>query len=463
LNYHRKSSNPAMYIFLILFILLSIGGGYIYFSPLFEKNKPQINVKQHIFWNLKTPLSIDLEDESGIKYYKVVFQDGGKEIVLNQKVFNNVQTKVQINVTPPKLDMFYKGTNSKIYIEVVDNSKWNMLEGNKSVKNIDLTIDTKKPVANVLENSRYIQRGGSGVIIVEVKDENLEDAYISFNDEKKFKLLPFYKENYYVALIGWPIDFESFKRVNLVAVDKALNKTITKVPFYIQNKKIKTDRINLSAKFIQNVSKSVLEQSFEPVPETNLKDVFLYSNKELREKNVKTIEEVVLKSMQNSRVDDFDIKFFKRLRGSKTVAGFAERRHYYLDDEKINEAWHLGIDWASVRKAPVKVSNDGVVIFKEYLGIYGNTIIIDHGMGLGSLYAHTSAQSVEVGETVSKKQKIANTGATGAVFGDHLHFGILVQGVEVNPIEWMDAHWIKVRITDVLNAAKKQIDSSSKS
>jgi len=457
LKFKERRSSPLKAIFFLLIFIVAIGGGYVYFSPAFEQNKPIISTEEKIFWNLKSPVTIHLDDESGIKYYKVIFKDGQKEIVLNQQVFNDIQKNVVINVNPPKLDMFYKGTDSKLFIETVDNSKWNLLEGNRATKTVNVKIDTRKPVANVLENSRYIQRGGSAVIVVNVKDDNLKDAYITFNDKKRFKLQPFYKEDYYVALIAWPVDFGSFKRVNLVAIDKANNKTITKVPLYIQNKKIRTDKIQLSERFIRNISASVLEQSFESIP-TDAKEIFLKSNKDLREKNVNTVLTVGEKSLQNSMIDSFDINSFKRLRGSKTVAGFAERRHYYLDGKKINEAWHLGMDWASVKKAPIYSSNDGIVVFNEYLGLYGNTIIIDHGMGLASLYAHTSAQSVEIGDQVTVNQKIANTGSTGAVFGDHLHFGILVQGIEVNPLEWMDKNWIKVRITDVLNNAKKQID-----
>ncbi len=344
-------------------------------------------------------------------------------------------------------------------IEAVDNSKWNFLEGNKVVQKIDLIIDSKKPTANVLSNSRYIQRGGSAAVVVKVNDKNLQDAYISFNDQKRFELIPFYKQGYYMALVAWPIDIEKFQRVNLVATDKAGNITITKVPFYIQDKKIKIDKIQLSENFINNVSVNVLEQSAELVPQTP-KEVFLYSNKDLRAKNVKTIEDIARDAMKGQSVDDISINRFDRLRGSKTVAGYAERRHYYLDGEKINEAWHLGIDWASVKQAAVYVSNPGEVVFNNYLGLYGNTIIVDHGMGLATLYAHTSSQAVQVGQQVSKGDKIAHTGATGAVFGDHLHFGVLVQGVEVNPIEWMDSFWIKTRITDILQNGKKQIDES---
>jgi murein DD-endopeptidase MepM/ murein hydrolase activator NlpD len=79
-------------------------------------------------------------------------------------------------------------------------------------------------------------------------------------------------------------------------------------------------------------------------------------------------------------------------------------------------------------------------------------------MGLASLYAHTSTQDVNLGDEVRRNQKIANTGTTGAVMGDHLHFGILVQGIEVNPLEWMDNNWIKNNITKTIQNAKKEID-----
>lgn len=441
-----------------LLVVIAIGvGGYIFLSPAFEQNKPLILSQNSIYWNLKSKVKINLQDESGIKYYKITFKDGEKETVLNQEVLTQVQKDISIELTPPKLDMFYKGSNTTLEVEVVDNSKWNFLEGNKATKTIDIVIDTVKPVANVIDNSRYIQRGGSAVVVVKVKDENLKEAYISFNDTKKFKLIPYYKEDYFVALIAWPIDFEEFSRVNLVAIDKADNITISKVPLYIQKKKIAVDKINLSEDFIKNVSASVLEQSFEPIPE-NLKEIFLYSNKTLREKNVQTIEQTVVKHLDNQFIESFNIHAVERLSGSKTVAGYAERRHYYLNEEKINEAWHLGIDWASIKRAEIKSSNRGIVIYNSYLGLYGNTVIIDHGMGFATLYAHTSSQNVQVGDEVARNQKIGNTGATGAVFGDHLHFGTLVQGVEVNPIEWMDSHWIKVRISDVLNNAKKIID-----
>lgn len=460
MQFKRKKNNFVKLVFLMVSILILGGVGFIYLSPAFEQNKPFIHAQNQLYWNIKSPIQVKVEDQSGIKYYKVSFRDGQKETVLLEKVFSDVQKEITIAIPPPKLDIFYKGVETSLIIEVVDNSKWNFLEGNKGLKKVDLIIDSRKPKANVLSNSRYIQRGGSAAVVVKVSDENLKDAYISFNEKKRFELVPFYKEGYYMALVAWPIDFEQFQRVNLVAVDKADNITITKVPFYIQSKKIRTDNIELSNKFINNVSASVLEQSGEMVPQAP-KEIFIASNKDLRAKNIQALEKVTRDALKEQSVNEVNIKPFKRLRGSKTVAGYGERRHYYLDGEKINEAWHLGIDWASVKKAPVYVSNAGDVVFNNYLGLYGNTIIVDHGMGLASLYAHTSSQSVEVGQQINRGDKIARTGSTGAVFGDHLHFGILIQGVEVNPIEWMDGFWIKTRITDILKDGKKQIDERS--
>jgi len=159
------------------------------------------------------------------------------------------------------------------------------------------------------------------------------------------------------------------------------------------------------------------------------------------------------------KVSKFDIKAFKQLPSSMTFAGYGERRYYTYNGKKIDEAWHLGMDWASVKKAKIFTTNSGKVIFNGYLGIYGETIIIDHKFGLATLYAHTSRSVVEVNEELKAGQYIANTGSSGAVFGDHLHFGVLVQGIEVNPSEWLSRYWVRENIIKTIDNAKKVINS----
>jgi murein DD-endopeptidase MepM/ murein hydrolase activator NlpD len=77
-------------------------------------------------------------------------------------------------------------------------------------------------------------------------------------------------------------------------------------------------------------------------------------------------------------------------------------------------------------------------------------VVLDHGLGLMSLYAHLSDIGVKVGQTVQKGEALGRTGETGLAGGDHLHFALLVHGVYTNPIEWWDDHWLKDRIAKPL-------------
>jgi murein DD-endopeptidase MepM/ murein hydrolase activator NlpD len=109
--------------------------------------------------------------------------------------------------------------------------------------------------------------------------------------------------------------------------------------------------------------------------------------------------------------------------------------------------------------APIKLSNSGQIVYAKYTGIYGNVLIAYHGLGLFTLYAHCSNFLVKEDENIPKETIIAKTGATGAVFGDHLHFGVLIQGIEVLPLEWFDKHWLKDNIFKVINDAKNIINA----
>ncbi|MCK5340049.1 MAG: M23 family metallopeptidase, partial [Desulfobulbaceae bacterium] len=137
---------------------------------------------------------------------------------------------------------------------------------------------------------------------------------------------------------------------------------------------------------------------------------------------------------------------FSRLPRSSRRAGFADHRSYYYQGRKIDHQVHLGIDLASVRNAEVSAANSGKVAFAEYLGIYGNVVILDHGQGVFSLYSHLSQIKVAVGDMVDPNSVIGLTGTSGMAGGDHLHFGMLVNGVFVNPLEWWDSHWLKLNI-----------------
>ncbi|WP_198304600.1 M23 family metallopeptidase [Arcobacter vandammei] len=464
INLNRFSLNElAIYAALIIVLVVA---AFIFFSPTFEREKPIVKFEneiegKEIYWNLKTPIKVLIAEKSGIKSFKATFNDGTTNIELDSKIEAEDLEKgiYSVELKAPKMTEQIKAKEGTISLEVYDNSQWNFFSGNKTLKNTNLIVDRRSPIINVISNSYMIKQGGSGILIAEIQDENLKDYYVSFNDQEIFEMFPFRKNNYFISIITWPIDINEFKGVNIIAKDSAGNRSSMRVPFYIQSFKPKIDNLKISDDFVNSVSKNVLELSNESVPDS-ISEAFVKTNKDLRAKNLKTMKDVTRKNFVNSSEIPFELKTFVRMTNAATFAMFGERRHYFYNDEKIDEAWHLGMDWASTKQANIYTTNAGKVIFKDYLGIYGNSIIIDHGYGVSSLYAHTSSQNVEVGDFVNAGAHIANTGSTGAVFGDHLHFGILIQGIEANPNEWLDYNWIKLNLTNTINSAIKIMDGN---
>jgi murein DD-endopeptidase MepM/ murein hydrolase activator NlpD len=157
-------------------------------------------------------------------------------------------------------------------------------------------------------------------------------------------------------------------------------------------------------------------------------------------------------------ISDFRMNKMYPLKNAKVVAHFGDHRKYFYDGEFISEAYHVGLDLASYSMAKIKPQNSGEVVYADYNGLYGNMPIISHGLGLYTLYGHCSSLEVKVGDRISRNEVIANSGKTGYAMGDHLHFGVLVQGIEVRPQEWMDRKWMKTNITNIIKKAKKIIN-----
>jgi murein DD-endopeptidase MepM/ murein hydrolase activator NlpD len=127
-------------------------------------------------------------------------------------------------------------------------------------------------------------------------------------------------------------------------------------------------------------------------------------------------------------------------------ANFADERTYTYNREAIDKAYHLGYDLSVTKRYPVEAANSGTVAFAGDLGIYGNTVILDHGLGLFTLYSHLSSIDVKEGDKIEQRKVLGRTGETGLAGGDHLHYGVYLHGVAVLPVEWWDAKWIKDNI-----------------
>jgi murein DD-endopeptidase MepM/ murein hydrolase activator NlpD len=145
---------------------------------------------------------------------------------------------------------------------------------------------------------------------------------------------------------------------------------------------------------------------------------------------------------------------FKQLVNTAVESGFADQRTYVHEGQEVDRQVHLGFDLASTTAAPVLAANRGRVLHAGWLGIYGNCVILDHGMGLQSLYAHLSSIEVGVGDVVSIDQRLGRSGSTGLAGGDHLHFTMLLNGNAVTPVDWWSAQWVEDRVMRKLREAE---------
>jgi murein DD-endopeptidase MepM/ murein hydrolase activator NlpD len=165
-------------------------------------------------------------------------------------------------------------------------------------------------------------------------------------------------------------------------------------------------------------------------------------NRDIRRENDAKIREVCQKSEDRMLWSEA----FHQLTNSKVEANFADHRTYVYRGEEIDQAYHLGFDLAVTKNYPVEAANNGTVAFTGDLGIYGNTVILDHGYGLFTLYSHMSSIGVETGKSVKRKEPLGKTGQTGLATGDHLHYTTLIYGVPVLPLEWWDSKWVKENV-----------------
>src|SRR6185369_318324 len=165
---------------------------------------------------------------------------------------------------------------------------------------------------------------------------------------------------------------------------------------------------------------------------------FVEINNNLRRKNHETVAKLASQSPGQFLWNGA----FIQLSNSKVESFFADRRTYVHSGQAVDQQDHVGFDLSVTQHYPIEAGNDGRVVLAEYFGIYGNAVIIDHGAGLLSLYGHMSSIDVKPGQMVKKKDVIGKSGATGLAAGDHLHFGLFLHGVPVNPTEWWDEKWI---------------------
>ena len=313
----------------------------------------------------------------------------------------------------------------------------------------DLQVRLDPPRVAVTSIHHFINLGGAEFVVLRATPEDV-DAGVKVGDVE-YRAYPgaavgLADPALRVAFFALKHDQDVNVRMSAFARDAAGNEVTTPLDHQPTNKKFLQSRIPIDQRFLDRVVPAIASNTPDlkvdtGSPEGLLKG-FLTINGDLRKKNGDTLTALAAKSQPKMLWTEA----FAQMGNSQVESRFADRRTYFFENKEIDRQVHLGFDLASVQQAPVLASNAGVVVFADFLGIYGNCIIIDHGLGVQSLYAHLSTIATKVGDTVTKGQELGRTGATGLAGGDHLHFAILLQGVPVNPVEWWDQHWLDDRV-----------------
>lgn len=314
---------------------------------------------------------------------------------------------------------------------------------------VEQTFEVKLQPPALASTSMFVHpaQGGAEAVVYEVGPSSVKDGVEVGDWFFPGAPLPGGAPSQRLVLFAVPYDLEVSEaeakgKIKLVAIDDVGNRAEQGFVHKFFPRRMGKDTIELKESFMQKVTGEIYARTPELQKKGTLVEDYLQLNGELRRANNATLKELASKSVPQFLWKET----FLPMQNAAVKGSFADRRSYVFDGKQVDTQDHLGFDLASLERAPVQAANDGKVLLARYFGIFGNAVVLDHGFGLLTLYAHLSTLSVKDGDDVKRGQEVGRTGATGLAGGDHLHFTTVLHGLPVNPIEWWDAHWIRDRL-----------------
>jgi hypothetical protein len=317
------------------------------------------------------------------------------------------------------------------------------------VQEKSFTVRFTPPTLERVSSEVYVNQGGSEVVVYRVGETAVRDGVQAGEWFFPGYPLPGGTARDRMAFFSMPYDLADMGKVHLTAADDLGNVATQSCIDKFFPKPVRPDTIQLTDAFMGKVVPEILSHTPEMKDRGDLLQNYLALNRELRKIDADKLKDLA----SHSKAEFLWHRTFLPIANSAVRSSFADRRTYVYNGQPVDQQDHLGFDMASTQRAPVVSVNDGIVALAEYFGIYGNTVIVDHGYGLMSLYGHLSSIGVKAGDAVTRGQELGKSGATGLAGGDHLHFATLLQGLPVTPVEWWDEHWIKDRIVRKLGNA----------
>ncbi len=318
-------------------------------------------------------------------------------------------------------------------------AKANDLRALVAIREIEFEVISAPPKLSADGFQHYINQGGSELAVASISgywtDAGVRVGPHSF---RTFPLPGSKTELFSLFAFSWDTPADS---VPIFFARNPGAESTARFWYKVFPKKFRSRDLEIDDVFLEKVVNQI-----EPGGSGDLLSRFLKINGDLRKKNNQTLADLRLKTADHFLWTGP----FLQLANSKVESQFADKRSYIYKGKKVDEQVHLGFDLSVTQHVAVAAANDGQVVYASDLGIYGNCVVVDHGYGLQSIYGHLSQIDVKPGDAVKKGQSLGHSGSTGLAGGDHLHFSMQVDGVQVNPVEWWDDHWINDRVRSKL-------------
>ena len=448
-----KQTILRWFVITILLVFTATAGTWIWSGRL---KGPVIQIQQpEQFIGQQTQLEVVLDTPAGnFSRISIVLEQDGKTL----PVFTLEDlTDAEISQSTPNQISIIRQIGSRVISDLASGQARLIVQASRptlyglreaeATLTRELTVRLEPPNLWGLSKLHYINHGGSELAIYRVIPNDTESGVQVGN--RQFPSFPASSVGITddpatrVALFTLSFDFDLHTPINLYARDPAGNEVLTPLGHRAFPKPFANSQIRINERFLQRVIPAIVSRTPDlQVPANNLLAAYLSINRDLRQSNNNTIAALAKKSAQEMLWTGP----FQQLGNSQVESRFADHRTYIYDGQEVDQQVHLGFDLAVTANVPILAAQRGTVLFSGYLGIYGNCVILDHGLGVQSLYGHLSTLEVSPGLLVEKGQELGRSGMTGLAGGDHLHFTMLVDGTPVNPLEWWDQKWMNDRI-----------------
>jgi murein DD-endopeptidase MepM/ murein hydrolase activator NlpD len=380
-----------------------------------------------------TPVTVQVRDPHGVRSVQAVVEQNGNRY----PVFSSTQPLTSgestvIFMAGVKSTPQLQAGKAKLIVEATSND---LMRKSGSAER-EITVITQPPSLSVDSEQHYLYVGMADLATFGVSG-GWTEAGVRVGDQK-FRAWPMPGGKpglFSMYAFAWNMPTDT---VPVVYAGNGTGSDVTSPLVVIfpkkEQPKYTEHDLQVSDAFMQKVVNEL-----DPNGSGDMVERFVKINSQMRVANNKTLSD-----LQYKTADKFLwSKPFIRQPHSQAEAHFADLRNYIYHGKKIDQQVHLGYDLAVTQHVGVQASNDGKVVYAAPLGIYGNCIVVDHGYGLQTIYGHLSRIDVHEGDVVKQDQVMGLSGQTGMAGGDHIHFAMQLDGVQIDPKEWWDPHWIK--------------------